>query len=100
MGIAHIHFACRGLVYTHREVFNKHSHRFFEGDAGVAPWLLASELMLLMMLLLLMMLMLLMLLMLMLMLLLLMMMMMLMMMMLLLLLMMMMICQPYNHEHL
>lgn len=24
-----------GLVYTHREVFNKHSHRFFEGDAGV-----------------------------------------------------------------
>eukprot|EP00435_Cladocopium_sp_Y103_P061268 s105_g22.t3 len=26
-----------GLVYTHREVFNKHSHRFFEGDAGVVP---------------------------------------------------------------
>ena len=28
-----------GLIYTHREVFNKHSHRRFEGDAGVATCL-------------------------------------------------------------
>lgn len=26
-------------MYTHREVFNKHSHRRFDGDSGVASCL-------------------------------------------------------------
>jgi len=36
----------QGLIYTHREVFNKHSHRRFEGDAGVVsirPYQLVAD---------------------------------------------------------